>query len=356
MWRLAIRTLLRRWGSGMLVLLELTIGFFALSVASSMAYSLTAITRHATAFAPLQSRIVGTYQCPPAKAEAGLSKLRQSFEVGAFYIKLQNDIGIDAQTAVLFPLQVADGRWLQTADFSPADGAIPTVLGAAAHPGLTVGSRIPGTDRTVVGRLRQGQTLITPSLPALDALVSTDQLVLTPSNVESTGSLARFVIFPREGRAAALSAVPAEFTACLNGSNTLGEDLSAYYKSKRPLMIVMGFMALVVLIIATLGFVGVGMMTVEKRTREFAIRLSVGATKASLVIQLLGEMLLLSLLASMISTPAAWLAGRALNVTVTPSLMVLVNLCGVLLGIVAAAGPVVTMLRRPPVFFIRSGR
>lgn len=365
MWTLAIRTLVRRWGTGMLVLLELAIGLFCLTLAAATVFTATAMARKVSAFAPLETRIVGTRStlaggidtCSPSQVEAGLHKLRQSFDVGAFYVKLQNDIGIDAQTAALFPLRVTDGRWLGTEDFASGDGAVPTILGFAVYPELSVGSTIPETQRVVVGRLQKGQTLITPSLAVLESIVSTDQLVLTPANLEpSKPGLARFAIFPKEGRAAALSDLPGEFITCINGSNTLQEDLNEYYKSRRPLMIVMGFVALVVLVIATLGFIGVAMMTVEKRTREFAIRLAVGATKKGLILQLVCELGLLSLLASLLSAPAAWVAAQALKLTVSASLTILINLIGVLLGIVAASGPVVTMLRRPPVFFIRGGR
>lgn len=356
MWTLAIRTWFRRWGSGTLVLLELAIGFFCLTMAASTMFTMTAVVRKVSAFASLQTRIVGTYKCPPAQLDSGLTKLRRSFDVGAFYIKGPNDIAIDAPTAELFPLKVSNGRWLRSLDFVAESDTVPAVLGFSIHPELSIGNTIPGTNRVIVGRLLKGQTFMIPNLAVLDSIVSTDKLVLTPTNREPISNINRFVVLPKLGQAASASEVPSEFTSCLNGSSTLQQELNGYYKSRRPLMIVMGFVALVILTVATLGFVGIAMMTMEKRTREFAIRLTVGATKADLMLQLLGEMLLLSLVASLISTPAAWVAGQAVNLTVSASLMILVNALGALLGLIAAAGPMVIMLRRPPVFFIRGGR
>lgn len=356
MWILAVRTLFRRWASGALVLLELMIGFFCLTIAVSTVLSATAVARRASAFAPLQARIVGTFRCDPAQVESGVSKLRQSFDVASFYVKGDKDIAIDHQTSELYRLAVTDGRWFQREDFSSGSGQVPAILGFRTRPELSVGRIIPGTNRVVVGRLRAGQLLTLPNLGVLESIVSTDQLVLTPANQEKRFHMARVVIFPNEGRTPALFDLPEEFSPCFNGTDTLQDELSAYYKSKRPVMMVTGFIALVIITIATLGFIGVALIIVEKRTREFAIRLTAGATKRQLMLQLLGEILLFSLLASLISTPAAYLAGKAINITVSAPVMILINAGGILLGILAASGPMVTMLQRPPVFFIRGGR
>jgi hypothetical protein len=382
MFSFALRSLWARRLTYGLVLLEMVVGFICLTLAIAIWGDTLAVAQRARFGGPPEMRITGVFNCPPGRLGTALEQLRGSpaiEKLGVVYSIFATDVGgamtefvgLDADSTAVFRPAVAEGRWLAPTDFDITAAQVPVVIGSQVVPELPVGSELKtGSDRyhlLVVGRLKPGEHFWVPTQSPMNSIVTTDRLVIAPPYLAQRGmpwqksdepENARLFIYPKGGQGEVVAAAVkgSAISSCLNGDETLTEAVAHYYKSMRPLLMMTGLIAGVILTIGTLGFIGVAMVMVERRMREFAIRLAVGATPRSLGMQALWELVTLSLLAAGIGIPIAWLLAGPMKVSVTLAEMATVAGAGVVVGALAGLGPVFTLLRRPPAQFIRSGQ
>ncbi|MFT7553342.1 MAG: putative ABC transport system permease protein [Rhodothermales bacterium] len=76
----------------------------------------------------------------------------------------------------------------------------------------------------------------------------------------------------------------------------------------RDMYRLIGFIAMLTVIIACLGLLGIASFNVERRTREISIRKVLGAEVSGLVRMLSREFLILIGIAAVVSIPIAWVA------------------------------------------------
>lgn len=86
------------------------------------------------------------------------------------------------------------------------------------------------------------------------------------------------------------------------------EEYAKLYSSEQVVRKLSNLFALLAIVIACLGLLGLAMFTAEQRTKEFGIRKVLGASVGSLFGLLSREFLLLVLLAFLIAAPLGWLA------------------------------------------------
>lgn len=393
---LALRSLWARRTTYGLVFLELIIGFFCLTVAGAVWDSTRAVERRARQVAPLNTVDTWLMNCPRAPIEAAVARLRRDpavadvaliYSMGAlnhengFGIDVTG-VGIDASTAAALPRKVAAGRWFEPGDFGASQGTRPVVLGAKVRPELAPGSSLADPvagDLLVIGRLMPGELFWHGNGGGpLDAIVEADSMILMPSTrFESNPrprEMARMLVFPSgapEGAIAALAralhaevqsvsfltvrGIPEPGTCTHVDPDTLEAAVRAHYDANRELLYAVAAIAGVILTVGLLGYSGVALVAAERRTREFALRLAMGATTGALARQVLWEMLLLALLAAAVAIPMAAILIANVGALTAPVILFTL-IIGILEAVVAALGPMMAILRRPPAYFIRGGR
>jgi putative ABC transport system permease protein len=90
----------------------------------------------------------------------------------------------------------------------------------------------------------------------------------------------------------------------------LDRDFAALYENERGLSKALGVFAVLALLVACFGLVGLAAYAAERRTKEIGIRKVLGATVAGVVGLLTREVVGLVLLAAIVAVPAAWLLGN----------------------------------------------
>ena len=124
---------------------------------------------------------------------------------------------------------------------------------------------------------------------------------------------------------------------------------------------IVGLFAATALLLAAIGTYGVMAFAVTSRTRELGVRAALGATPGDLIRMVLGQGLLLTILASAIGLAAAlaltrFMASMLFNVAPTDPLTFM--LVGSVLGLVAMAAtliPARRAMRVNPVTALREG-
>jgi len=217
----------------------------------------------------------------------------------------------------------------------------------------------------VVGRLRPKQSFWLANLPPLASIVNTDSLLITTIQAERLraaqlpgyNSLARLLIAPRADASVPVSSLVQQtgIVTCLNGNETLKSLVEEYSASHRTELLVAAFMAVVILVIGTLGFSGVYMAAMQRRGREFAIRLSLGASRTSLLAQVVLETVILSGLSTLMSSSLTFWLSASGGVPIT--LLDLTQVAGVsvLVGLVSASVPLFRILRTSPARLMHDG-
>lgn len=143
------------------------------------------------------------------------------------------------------------------------------------------------------------------------------------------------------------------------GSVEVTEDHINYQKFDRRYIYIFSIIALIVLTIAGVNFTNLSTVIAHKRAKEIGIRKTIGASRASIIAQFLGESVLLSFIAAGIGVllidflfPYLQLfIGREIKVNVFQNLPFLISLLGVvlLLGLLAGFYPAVYMSSFRPV-------
>jgi len=376
---LALRSLWMRRATYTLVFIEIVVGLLSLTLAVGVWDDTRAASRRLHLAGPDDAVETLLVHCAPESVEALAALPRGNpavAGVGVVYVWSATVRAIGPETAELRPLRVAAGRWFRREDFAP--GQVPVVLGPDVHPELSVGSPFAAEgvpSGVVVGRLRRGQRYWTAtSNVAVQQVVPADGLVLVPvTAIPWDRAQARLWMLPNPSRGAEaraaldrslqqmpgaeLSTPTANPTSCqYSPTKTIAESLSAYYAAQRPVLYTSGFVAAVVLAVALIGLAGVLMITLEQRSREFALRLAMGATGLDLARQLLWEMLGLFSAALL---PGV-LGGRALaapfQLQVSALGFAAVAIIGGLAVLLSVLVPLRVVASKPPVYYIRSGR
>lgn len=374
------RSLWARRSTYGLVLAEMIIGFLCLSLSISVLSQARGVAARAKMLGPTSTRVVGLLDCRLQEVEGTVAQLRSSASVSSasavYSLEDMRDgeqwstvMALDAPIADWLPHQVSVGRWFRDEDFQPAGTAVPAVLGHAAFPTLVIGDRLPtpyATELVIIGRLQPGQYIAAPNLGTLDGLVTTDRVVLTTVSllhhraraISADTVLAKLLVVPKRNQElpVARELSTSTLAACFNGNETVSEAVQAYYASRRPQLLMMLAVGAVILGVGTLGFIGLAMVTLERRTRELAVRMALGATLGQLSAQLLCETLLLSLLASVAGVAVAYLGGAQLGLRPGAGEILTVTLTGTVVGVLCALGPMYLILRRSPAEFIQNGQ
>jgi putative ABC transport system permease protein len=88
----------------------------------------------------------------------------------------------------------------------------------------------------------------------------------------------------------------------------LDETLNNLYSSEKKLGTIFSYFALLAIIIACLGVLGLSLYSIQQRIKEIGIRKVLGASVLSITVELLKEFAKPVLLAAVIATPLAWWA------------------------------------------------
>jgi putative ABC transport system permease protein len=88
----------------------------------------------------------------------------------------------------------------------------------------------------------------------------------------------------------------------------LDERFAQLYASEQRLMQTFGLFAILAVVVAGLGLLGLTSYAAEQRTKEIGIRKVLGATVAGIIAMLSRDFLKLVLVANIIAWPLAWLA------------------------------------------------
>jgi putative ABC transport system permease protein len=145
----------------------------------------------------------------------------------------------------------------------------------------------------------------------------------------------------------------------LSNLSTLEETLSRTTAQPRFNMILLGLFATVAILLAAVGIYGVMSYGVNQRTREIGVRISVGASKADVIRQVLAEGLKLSGFGVLLGVAGAFAATRILESllfgvgTLDPATFALVCVMSVCVGMAASLIPARRASRVDPVVALR---
>jgi putative ABC transport system permease protein len=261
---------------------------------------------------------------------------------------------------------VTGGRILSGRAFEDSDGpaATPVVMVNAAFarrflPGresLGQWVKVNGRDHQIVGVVEDGPSIhlrepVAPYLYFPFAQMPSEMVtyfVASHHDTKALGEVLRPVI--RSGDAA-LAAV---------GTISLRQHLRDARQDEQLAATVTASLALVALLLAAAGLAGVTLYAVARRTREFGVRMAVGATPTRLARQVLREAGLRILLALPLGWALAYAARRALEKLLygvapdDPATLLLAGGAVALIGALAALQPAVRAARTDPMAALRS--
>ena len=138
------------------------------------------------------------------------------------------------------------------------------------------------------------------------------------------------------------------------------ESLAALYDADRRLSGVLGAFALVAVLIACLGLVGLAAYTAERRTKEIGVRRVLGASVRQIVALLTREYAVLVMVGAAIAIPLAvvfvrrWLDGFAYRADLSPTVFASVALAALVMALVVVGGQALRAAQRDPVAALRA--
>ncbi|GAB5535846.1 MAG: ABC transporter permease [Rubricoccaceae bacterium] len=138
------------------------------------------------------------------------------------------------------------------------------------------------------------------------------------------------------------------------------ESLAALYDADRRLSGVLAAFALVAVLIACLGLIGLAAYTAERRTKEIGVRRVLGASIRQIVALLTREYAVLVMVGAAIAIPLAvlfvrrWLEGFAYRADLSPTVFATVVLAALVVALVAVGGQALRAARRDPVAALRA--
>ncbi len=94
----------------------------------------------------------------------------------------------------------------------------------------------------------------------------------------------------------------------------LDANFDRHYNRERRLLNIIGYFAILIVIISSMGLLGLASFTAEQRTKEIGIRKIMGGTEKQIIAQLVKEFIKLILIAGIVAIPASyWLMSIWLN-------------------------------------------
>jgi putative ABC transport system permease protein len=139
----------------------------------------------------------------------------------------------------------------------------------------------------------------------------------------------------------------------------LDNDMEAVYRSTNNANTIVGYSALLAIIIACLGLFGLASFTAERRTKEVGIRKILGDSVLGISRLLCSEFLKLVLLANLIAWPLAyyyisnWLQSYAFRTVISIDIFILAGLLALLVALLTVGGKSVRAARANPVESLR---
>ena len=169
----------------------------------------------------------------------------------------------------------------------------------------TVGDTTCNTIIGVVGAVRESDAALPPEPHLYNSLpqIGGNPLALT---IRTNGSSAGVIAAARRVLAEMEPGIP------LDDVKTLDSVIDQTFAARRLTKLLLGGFALVALLLATVGIYGVMSLHVANRSREFGIRLAIGADPRALVRLVLGEGAVLAALGVVIGIAGALAATRSL--------------------------------------------
>jgi putative ABC transport system permease protein len=245
-------------------------------------------------------------------------------------------------------------------------------LGTAQRSSLEVGDRVtlllagPSRPATLVGLVSYGDVTTLPgtSVVAFDPRVA-DRLVGTPGQFTTLEVTAADGTTPRQLRTTVAAALPDDLQV-VTGAQAADESVAAVRKAVRFIpMALMAFVA-VSLFVAAFLIVNTFSMLVSQRRRELGLLRAVGATSRQVFASVVGEALVVGLIASAAGfglgvaaafgldrlLPALGIALPDTEIQVGSSVAVVSLVVGTLVTLLAAVVPALRAARVPPVVAI----
>jgi len=255
-------------------------------------------------------------------------------------------------------MKIQSGRWFETTDFRSQDAVVVDERFArSVWPGGAVGQplQIGQTSRTVIGvvspqRWRlDAEPMPTVFLPAPEESGRSPIIVWAPGvNVgELRTRISAAIATKIPG--ARVTVAPTSFESLF--ARSVGE---AYFQI--PFVIVFGVLATV---LALVGVFGIVMFIVQQRTREFAIRLALGAGRLDVVGTVLRTSVMPALAGLTIGLVGAWTLASVIQATVFgweasgAQTFVLVAVAILSVAVIAALAPAVRATRTDPAASLR---
>jgi putative ABC transport system permease protein len=139
----------------------------------------------------------------------------------------------------------------------------------------------------------------------------------------------------------------------------LDDDFNALYRKEQRTGEIFGAFAILAVIIACLGLLGLAAFAVERRTKEIGIRKVMGASAPQLAVRLSREFIVLVLLANIVAWPVAyyamsrWLQDFAYRIPLSPWPFVLAGVGALLIALLTVGAQTVRAASANPVETLR---
>jgi putative ABC transport system permease protein len=139
----------------------------------------------------------------------------------------------------------------------------------------------------------------------------------------------------------------------------IDEKCDNLYKSEQRVGETIGYFGVLSLFITCMGLFGLISFITERRTKEIAIRKTLGASVTNVVILLIKEFIILVIIASIIALPIAyyimnkWLQNFAYHINIGFGIFLLAGLVALIIAIVTVSSQTIKAARANPVDFLR---
>lgn len=210
-----------------------------------------------------------------------------------------------------------------------------------------------GTRREVIGVVRDFHTeSLKEEVGPMILRLGEDQLVYAAVRLETTDV---------SGTIAGLRSIWQEFIPALPFQYSfLDDEFDAMYRSEQRLGRLFNAFALLAVLVAALGLLGLAAFTAQQRTKEIGIRKVLGASISGIVVMLSGDFVRLVLVAFVIAVPLAWfamedwLSAFAYRIEIGPGIFAVAGLIALTIAIATVSWQAVRAALANPVDSLRS--